>query len=458
MSDAHKNSAGLLDFPAVCVQDAFKATLLDVPSFKLPIGACLAITGPSGAGKSLYLHALFGMLAGQEGDPILDSNRGDRLIVQDPSSGLTPGKTLASHLKDVTHEPADKQRFLALMNELQLDPAMLGKKPNECSGGERQRIMFALAWFNSPVVLACDEPASSLDYEREQALMQLITEFKRPTLKATLFISHRIRLIDEFASHVLLIENGKVTYFGDNGSFRKQANTDFHRDLIHQRQTSVKAPKIDSKGPNRLRAELVLPHGQRDKVQIRLDRQDWLWVLGPSGCGKTTLMNAVVGLHPAISGEIFLDDQAIELNFEARNIQQRQAIHLVWQHAAQTWNPALAVKVQIERSIMNPERLPSIMDDIGLSDIDLNRLPDAYSMGELQRLSLVVALLSEPRVLLLDEFFAPLQENLRQRVVTHLHKWMREQNFSVIVSTHDEWLTQCFPAQVLTLSSVDNHV
>ena len=162
-----------------------------------------------------------------------------------------------------------------------------------------------------------------------------------------------------------------------------------------------------------------------------------LALLGPSGCGKSTLLKTVAGLLPTQAGQIFLDGEEIS----RRPPHQRGAV-IVFQdlrlfpHMCVLDNIAFPLKMQ---GVSRPERrarAEEMLEKVQMKDFGRRRVFQ-LSGGQQQRVALARALAARPRLLLLDEPFSSLDEELRQemqQLVLGLH---RECGMTTILVTHD---------------------
>lgn len=160
-------------------------------------------------------------------------------------------------------------------------------------------------------------------------------------------------------------------------------------------------------------------------------------VLGPSGSGKTTLLSAILGVRRPDAGRIRLDGTDI-----TRTPIERRGLGYVPQHLALF--PHLTVRENLIYSA-RARRLPmaeiqarvdKLVAATGIAAL-LDRRPDTLSGGERQRVGLVRALAAQPRVLLLDEPFATLNESLRREMWWMLRELQRGWDFTILLITHD---------------------
>ena len=172
-------------------------------------------------------------------------------------------------------------------------------------------------------------------------------------------------------------------------------------------------------------------------LTIGVAEGEFLSLLGPSGCGKTTLMKTIAGILPASEGTIRLDGRDIT-NLP---IQKRGTV-IVFQdmrlfpHMSVAENVAFPLKMQ---GVPKAERLKTakeLLEKVQMGAF-ADRKPAALSGGQQQRVALARALAAKPKLLLLDEPFSALDENLREEMRSLVLELRREFDMTVILVTHD---------------------
>ncbi len=447
--------------PPLSIRDTAGKRLLHTPELALPRGETLAIVGPSGAGKSLFLKSLFGWSA--PGQAATFSPRRDAcLMIQDPAQGLTPGMSLAEHFREVARDKDWRREAEALTAALSLDgPDLLARTPRSFSGGERQRLMLALALTPRPRILCCDEPAASLDAANEAALWRLLQRVRESRRLTLIFVTHRLELAARHADRAAVFHRGEIVFWGRRAAFFDQPEHPYHRALIaaHRRRESGVAasePIAKPAGAPRLSvSSFSLSFGTRrlfEDFGLALDAGEWVWLTGPSGSGKTSLAKFIAGLVPRASGEIRLDGRVLPATLGRRNPDQRRAVQLLFQHGSTALNPAISANRQLRRAYGGDHaRLRDDLAKLGLAELDLDRRPDAFSLGEQQRLCLLRALAPQPRAIICDEPAAALDLALKERILDFLDAYRRRAGAAVLAATNDSGLLRLRPARTIAL-------
>lgn len=165
-------------------------------------------------------------------------------------------------------------------------------------------------------------------------------------------------------------------------------------------------------------------------MDLRIDTGEFLAVLGPSGCGKSTLLRMIARLAQPDSGQIRIEPNAGR--FQTAFVFQ-DAHLLPWRNVLA--NTALPLELMGEARAKRDERARAALQEVGLLEA-LNYFPAELSGGMRMRVSLARALVTEPRLLLLDEPFAALDEITRFHLDVRLRELWQRRGMTVVFVTH----------------------
>jgi molybdate/tungstate transport system ATP-binding protein len=174
---------------------------------------------------------------------------------------------------------------------------------------------------------------------------------------------------------------------------------------------------------------------QLKDINLTLETGDFFALMGPTGAGKSVLLEALVGLLPLVSGEIYLDGKPLSgLPPEKRGISIVYQDYALFPHLSVRDNILYGLRFRkADRSAL---RLAELLSRLGLEAL-LDRFPSTLSGGEQQRVALARALVIEPEVLLLDEPLSALDPNFRQDLRRHLKELHGVGGTTFLLVTHD---------------------
>ncbi len=163
-------------------------------------------------------------------------------------------------------------------------------------------------------------------------------------------------------------------------------------------------------------------------------------LLGASGSGKTTILRAIAGFEPVQHGEIELAGDCISSATRHRPAHQRRIgmvfqDHALFPHLTVTDNIGFGLRA-LSR-VRRDEIIAEMLTLIGLAELS-GRYPHELSGGQQQRVALARALAPQPQLLLLDEPFANLDVELRERLGLEVRQLLKARNVAAILVTHDQ--------------------
>ena len=170
-----------------------------------------------------------------------------------------------------------------------------------------------------------------------------------------------------------------------------------------------------------------------ENISLTVERGEFVTFLGPSGCGKSTLLKLVSGLSPVSEGNVQVNGMTPVNARELMSFIFQDATLLPWRTVEQ--NVGLGMELEHAASGLRTERVAKMLDLVGLGQV-AKRYPRQLSGGMKMRASIARALVSRPRILLMDEPFAALDEMTRDRLNEELLRLYSEQKWTVLFVTH----------------------
>ena len=173
-------------------------------------------------------------------------------------------------------------------------------------------------------------------------------------------------------------------------------------------------------------------------INLEIENGEFVSILGKSGCGKTTLIKSIAGLLETDNGDINIFDK----NVAGLPPEKRQTV-IVFQdlrlfpHMNVEDNIAFAMKLKKVDKAVIKEKVEKLLDQVRLSGYEKRKV-SRLSGGQMQRVALARALGAEPKLLLLDEPFASLDEDLRKEMGELVRRLHRENGITTVMITHDK--------------------
>jgi ABC-type sugar transport system ATPase subunit len=184
-------------------------------------------------------------------------------------------------------------------------------------------------------------------------------------------------------------------------------------------------------------------YGSSDKpalneVSLEVHPGELLAVLGPSGSGKTTMLNVLAGLEQVASGHVLFGDEDVTvLQPEQRGVGVVFQSSMLYPHLSLRDSISFAPRIAKVPKQEISRRIEEVTNWLNISHL-LGRRPGEVSGGERQRAAIAKALVTQPRLLLMDEPFSAVDAQLRRQLRTELVKLHRRIGTTTIFVTHDQ--------------------
>ncbi len=176
-----------------------------------------------------------------------------------------------------------------------------------------------------------------------------------------------------------------------------------------------------------------------DALSLALDKGEIGCLLGPSGCGKTTVLRAIAGLEPVVSGRVLVN--GLVFSSAARTLEpEKRKIGMVFQ------DYALFPHMNVARNagfglhgltkVEQKARVAELLEVVGLKGLE-GKMPHELSGGQAQRLALARALAPEPELILMDEPFSNLDVALREKLSMQVRQILKDAGTTALIVTHN---------------------
>lgn len=214
-----------------------KTVLQDV-SLKLAPGRALAVIGESGSGKTTLIGAILGLIPKRSGTvtwagaPV--SRPGPALVMQEPRAAFNPALALRRSVMEPLRGKATRLvpgRLETLCAGLEIDPAILDRRPDQVSIGQAQRIGILRALIAAPPLVLFDEPLSALDAVTQKRTAQLIARLQADEGFASLIVTHDLGYAAAHADDVVVLKAGIVEEAASAEAFFRSPESGYGRRL-----------------------------------------------------------------------------------------------------------------------------------------------------------------------------------------------------------------------------------
>jgi ribosome-dependent ATPase len=440
---------------------------LDGVSLDVPAGRMVGLIGPDGVGKSTMFDLISGARAIQIGT--VEALGGDMRDARHrrrtcPRIAYMPqglGKNLDPTLSVVENvdffgrlfglSRQERQRRIdALLHGTGLE--RFGSRPaGKLSGGMKQKLGLCCSLIHDPDLLILDEPTTGVDPLSRRQFWELIDQirFDRPGMSvmvATAYMDEASRfdwLVAMDAGHVLatgctkelLSRTGTDSLDAAFIALLPEEKRQGHVDVVIPPRTGAASHEIaiEAKGLTQRFGDFVAV----DHVSFRITRGEIFGFLGSNGCGKSTTMKMLTGLLPPTEGTATL----FGAKMDANDIELRRRVGYMSQafslYSELTVRQNLDLHARLYRQ--PPEKIESrvheVADRFDLREV-MEALPEGLPLGIRQRLSLAVAMIHSPEMLILDEPTSGVDPVERDKFWQILVDLSRKDNVTIFVSTH----------------------
>ncbi len=179
-------------------------------------------------------------------------------------------------------------------------------------------------------------------------------------------------------------------------------------------------------------------------LDLVVEDGDFMTLLGPSGCGKTTTLRVIAGLEAPRSGTLRIGGQLAadgEVSFNMppakRGVNLVFQSYALWPHMTVFDNVAFGLQIKKAPKPLIKEKVTSALGRLHIAEF-AERYPSELSGGQQQRVAIARSIVSEPRVLLLDEPLSNLDAKLRIEMRSELKRLHQELKTTVVYVTHDQ--------------------
>ncbi|MBW7900450.1 MAG: ribosome-associated ATPase/putative transporter RbbA [Rhodocyclaceae bacterium] len=444
-----------------------KTRALDGITLDVPAGCTVGVIGPDGVGKSSLFSLIAGARAVQTGHvEVLGGDMADarhrravcpRIAYMPQGLGRNLYPTL-SVFENVDffgrlfgHGRDERMRRIGeLLAATGLSP-FADRPAGKLSGGMKQKLGLCCALIHDPDLLILDEPTTGVDPLSRRQFWELIERIRsgRPgmsVLVATAYMEEAARF-----DWLVAMNDGQVLATGTPAELLTRTGTRTLEEAFiallpaarraGHRPVEIRPRGAEEDGETAIEArDLTMRFGDFtavDRVSFRIRKGEIFGFLGSNGCGKTTTMKMLTGLLPASAGQAWLFGHALDphdLDTRRRVGYMTQSFSLYGELTVRQ-NLVLHARLFGMPAERIAPRVAEMAERFDLAGV-MDALPDALPLGERQRLSLAVAMIHGPEMLILDEPTSGVDPVARDGFWRILLDLARQDDVTIFISTH----------------------
>lgn len=441
------------------------ARALENISLTIPPAATVGFIGPDGVGKSTLLSLLAGARELQQGrievlsESLASRSGRERLY---PRIAYLPqglGKNLYRSLS--VYENIDffaglfglvglqrEQRIEALLQATGLAP-FKNRPAGKLSGGMKQKLGLCCALIHDPDLLILDEPTTGIDPLSRRQFWQLIDAIRALQPQLSLLVATASMDEAESFDWLVAMHAGRILSQSTPAELLAQTQAQSLEQAFVRLlpQTADYEPfKVVPRGDEHSQAIAIEAHNLTMKfgdftavkdVNLQVQKGEIFGFLGSNGCGKTTTMKMLTGLLTATSGEAKLFGSPAEHSSVAtrKRVGYMTQQFSLFNELTVRQNLALHARLFGLKAAKIEPRIEIMAEQFELTRV-LDELPAGLPLGERQRLSLAVAMIHQPELLILDEPMSGVDPIARDKFWRIMMQLAREQQVTIFISTH----------------------
>ena len=443
-----------------------KTCALNAVSLEIPAQSMVGLIGPDGVGKSSLLALIAGARKIQSGQiEVLGGDMASRdhrrqvcphiaYMPQGLGKNLYPTLSVIENLDFFARlfgqaEAERKSRITELLRSTGLSE--FGERPaGKLSGGMKQKLGLCCALIHDPDLLILDEPTTGVDPLSRNQFWELIERIRQQRPQMSVLVATAYMEEAERFDHLLAIDDGAVLATGSPAELLQrtkcksleeafialmpEAKREGHKQLvIPPRAAGEQEIAIEARDLSMRFGDFVaVVH-----VDFRIERGEIFGFLGSNGCGKTTTMKMLTGLLQASSGEALLFGQTVDANDMAtrKRVGYMSQSFSLYGELSVRQNLVLHAQLFHVATEQIDARVAEMAERFSLGSV-MEQLPERLPLGIRQRLSLAVAVIHKPEILILDEPTSGVDPIARDVFWQLMLDLSRDDGVTIFISTH----------------------
>ena len=436
-------------------------------TLSIPAGLTVGVIGPDGVGKSTLLSLIAGERVMQKGQlQVLGGDMRDEkhraaicsdiaYMPQGLGKNLYPTLSVEENLqffaKLFGHNRAQRRARIDILTKRTGLYPFLSRPAGKLSGGMKQKLGLCCALIHDPRLLILDEPTTGVDPLARSQFWSLIKDIRKTQPNITVLVATAYMDEAQQFDHLIALNAGEILASGSPKSLLSETQTSnleaafialLPADAKHEHRSVVVQPyKASEHMQTAIEAKnLTMKFGDFtavNNVSFTIGKGEIFGFLGSNGCGKSTTMKMLTGLLPQTSGEAWLLGSPLvanDINTRYRVGYMSQSFSLYTELTVRQ-NLTLHAKLfKVASSVLN-SRVDEMLNRFALSHHQ-HSLPNDLPLGIRQRLSLAVAMVHRPEVLILDEPTSGVDPVARDNFWQLLISLARKDGVTIFISTH----------------------
>ncbi|TCM60453.1 ribosome-dependent ATPase [Acinetobacter calcoaceticus] len=443
-----------------------KTLALNNISLDLPAGCMIGLIGPDGVGKSSLLSLLSGARVLQEGTVTV---LGGNIALAKHRAQICPRiaympQGLGKNLYKTLSVEENLQFFARLFGHdakerrLRIDDLtkstglyhFLDRPAGKLSGGMKQKLSLCCSLIHDPDFLILDEPTTGVDPLARAQFWELINRIRKQRSSMSVIVATAYMDEAQGFDWLAMMDEGQILKTGTPQQLLALTQSDNLEDafikLLPEEKKQGYAPvvipplAVDQSEQYAIEAQgLTVRFGDFtavDHVNFQIKRGEIFGFLGSNGCGKSTTMKVLTGLLPASEGKAWLFGKEVEGNIETRRrVGYMSQAFSLYNELTILQNLVMHARLFHVPDDQIDSRVEEMLQRFDLVEVK-HSLPDALPLGIRQRLSLAVALVHNPEILILDEPTSGVDPIARDNFWRSLIDLSRNDGVTIFISTH----------------------
>ncbi|GAD60962.1 ribosome-associated ATPase/putative transporter RbbA [Aquipseudomonas alcaligenes] len=438
---------------------------LEAIDLELPAQRMVGLIGPDGVGKSSLLALIAGARQIQAGSvEVLDGDMADArhrrrvcphiaYMPQGLGKNLYPTLSVFENLdffgRLFGQDAAERERRIDdLLRSTGLS-AFRERPAGKLSGGMKQKLGLCCALIHDPDLLILDEPTTGVDPLSRNQFWELIARIRAQRPQMSVLVATAYMEEAERFDHLVAMDAGRVLAEGSPAELRTRTGCASleqafiallpdekrrdHREVVIQPLQDNSEIAIEAKGLTMRFGDFVAV----DAVSFRIRRGEIFGFLGSNGCGKSTTMKMLTGLLPASEGEALLFGQTVDPRDMAtrRRVGYMSQAFSLYSELTVRQNLELHARLFHVPAAQIDNRVAAMARRFDLGAV-MDMLPERLPLGIRQRLSLAVAVIHQPEILILDEPTSGVDPVARDGFWQLMLDLSRQDGVTIFISTH----------------------